>query len=456
MTKERELTELPRGLRRRALPTARLAAKAGWRHVLRMAGRRGLPPDPAAALVSAAGLVEDLGSFKGLFMKAGQLASFLPAREPDAALELLARLQAGSAAFAYDEIAKVVKADLGGVPDELFEGFERRPVATASIGQVHRAWLDGRKVAVKVQYPGIERAIREDFAVLGPLVRLGTFGLRIDARGLLAELRERITEECDYRREAAHQRLFAQLLAPVPFTRVPAVLPERSGRRVLAMEFDEGLDYRRFRATASPAARNRAGEAIFRAGAESCFVRCVCNGDPQPGNYLFGEDGSVTFLDFGCVQRVDPAKILLWRQNEIACIDGDLPAFRRTYEALGFVPDARRFDWDHIWRAMRHMHACFASREPFRFTRRYMEEAYERFFYRNPNAMRTAMPPDALMIHRAAFGRFALLTDLGAEARWGDVMRELLETPIAPAAELPVERPPARAERRLRGKEASA
>lgn len=456
MTKERELTELPRGLRRRMLPTARIAAKAGWKHVLRMARRKGLPPDPVTAIVAAADLVEDLGSFKGLFMKAGQLASFLPAREPDAALDLLAQLQARGAAFAYGEIAKVVEAELGGAPGELFDRFDHRPIAAASIGQVHRARLGGRDVAVKVQYPGIERAIREDFAVLGPLLRLGTFGIALDGKGLLAELRRRIAEECDYRREAENQRLFGRLLSPVPFASVPAVIAERSGRRVLTMELAEGLDYRRFRATASQGARDRAGEAIMRSGLESCFVRCVCNGDPQPGNYVFGEDGSVAFLDFGCVESVDPAKIDLWRRLLVAVLDEDSARARAVFEALGYVPNPRRFDWEHQWRALRQIHGGFASRAPFRFTRRFMEEMYTSQFYGNPNAMRITMPADALMLNRAVYGRFALLTDLGAEARWGNLMREMLEKPISPACEPTPQRSPARPDRRPAPREARA
>lgn len=455
MKQDRELTALPRGLRRRVLPSARIAASAGWRYMLRVAGRKA-PPDGMAALVSAASLVEDLGSFKGLFMKVGQMASFMPARAPDAALELLSRLQDSSVAVAYEEIAKVVGAELGDAPERVFERFDRRPLAVASLGQVHRARLDGRELAVKVQYPGIEEAIREDFAVLGPLLRLGSMGTKLDTKGLLAELRERIGEECDYGKEAANQRLFTRLLAPVPFASVPAVVAERSTRRVLAMDYVEGLDYRRFRATASQSARNRAGETILRAGYESCFVRCVCNGDPQPGNYVFAEDGSVTFLDHGCVQYVDPVKIDLWRRQVTAVLDGDRVAFRRIYTDLGFVADPRRIDWDHQWRAMVHAHGIYASPAPRRLSRRFMEELYTDNFYRNPNAMRMAFPPDSLMIHRAAFGRLAILVDLGAEVRWGELMRELLETPVSPALPPQVARAPGRHGRPAAARRATA
>jgi predicted unusual protein kinase regulating ubiquinone biosynthesis (AarF/ABC1/UbiB family) len=455
MKRDRELTELPRGFRRRTLPTARIAARAGWRHLLRLAGRTPAPDAPTA-LVSAASLVEDLGSFKGVFMKVGQMASFLPAREPDAARELLGRLQDGSAGFAYAEVAKVVEQELGRAPERLFDRFDRSPLAVASIGQVHRARLDGRELAVKVQYPGIERAIREDFALLGPLLRLGTLGVPLDVRGLLAELRERIGEECDYHREAAHQRSFTQILAAIPHASVPAPVAERSSRRVLSMEFVDGLDYRRFRASATQAARDRAGEAIFRAGLESTFTRCISNGDPQPGNYLFGEDGSVAFLDFGCVRRHDPAEIGRWRRLAASVIRGDRAGFRREYEAMGCVPNPRRFDWDHQWRAFQHIHGVFASKEPFRLTRGYMERMYEDLFYKNPNAMRTAFPASELMLHRAAFGRYALLADLGARARWGVMMQEMLEKPISPVAEPAAERATARSDRRPARKEATA
>lgn len=450
-----ELTELPRGLRRRTLPTAKIAARAGWRHLLRLAGRRPAP-DGMAALVSAASLVEDLGSFKGLFMKVGQAASFMPARPRDSALEVLSALQDRSAAFAYPEIAKVVAAELGDPPEALFERFDPRPLAVASIGQVHRARLDGRDLAVKVQYPGIEEAIREDFAVLRPLLRLGTLGTKLDLRGLLAELRERIGEECDYRKEAENQRLFARLLAPIPFASVPAPVPERSARRVLSMELAEGRDYRRFRASAPREAKDRAGEAILRAGLETCFVHCVCNGDPQPGNHLFAEDGSVTFLDFGCVHRADPAKIELWKQMVRDILDGDRAGFRRCWIGLGFVPHPARYDWEQAWRIMVHAHGMFAKKGRAPLTRRFMDELYSNNFYRNPNAMRQAMPPDALMINRAAFGRYALLADLGAEVPWRDLMRELLDRKSAPVDEAPVEPSGSRAQRRGLRREATA
>jgi predicted unusual protein kinase regulating ubiquinone biosynthesis (AarF/ABC1/UbiB family) len=438
------------------LPTAKIAAKAGWRHVLRVAGRKGTAPDPAVALVAASNLVEDLGAFKGLFMKAGQLASFLPAREPDAALALLGRLQDQGAAFAYEEIAKVVEAELGARPEECFERFERRPFAVASIGQVHRARLDGCEVAVKVQYPGIEEAIRQDFAVLGPLMRLGTFGTGLDLKVLLGELRERIAEECDYRKEAAHQQLFAGILSAVPFARVPAVIPERSGRRVLTMKFDDGLDYRRFRATASQGARNRAGETIFRAALEACYVRCVCNGDPQPGNYLFGPDGSVTFLDFGCVRRIPEEKVALWRRLVETVLADDYRGCREAFEGLGFVSDRRRFDWKHQWGILKKVHGVHASRVPFRFTHRFMEELYEGQFYRNPNAMRMAMPADALMVNRGAYGMFALFADLGAEVAWGERMRDALAREIQPAPWPPPQRAAHSTARRTAPRKATA
>jgi len=135
MTRDRGLTRLPRGLRERTLPTAKLAARAGWKHLLRLAGRRSAPPDPGAALLAASDIAESLGAFKGLFMKFGQLASYLPAGEPTAATEALAKLQEGSPAFAFEVISKVVEAELGGAPSELFERFDRRPTAAASIGQ---------------------------------------------------------------------------------------------------------------------------------------------------------------------------------------------------------------------------------------------------------------------------------------------------------------------------------
>ncbi len=196
--------------------------------------------DDARRLRTAEQVAERLGGMKGALMKVGQMASYVDDGLPEPVRQALATLQAGAPPMSAELAAEVVERELGRPPDEVFLEWDPEPIAAASIGQVHRAVaLDsatGREqaVAVKVQYPGVADAIEADLAnteLLGSLLRQGFSGL--DPSDMVAEIKERITEELDYRREAANQTHFATFYRGHPFFSVPAVLPALStGRRV--------------------------------------------------------------------------------------------------------------------------------------------------------------------------------------------------------------------------------
>ena len=162
---------------------------------------------------------------------------------------------------------------------------------------------------MKVQYPGVDEAIRADLVNTDLLFRvLGTMFPGLDPAPLVAELRERLTEELDYGIEAANQRLFADWYAGHPFIHVPAVVDELSTARVLTTEFAEGArfaDVERW----SQDERDLAAETIFRFVFRSIYRLHAFNGDPHPGNYLFRPGGQVTFLDFGLVKRYEAAEV---------------------------------------------------------------------------------------------------------------------------------------------------
>lgn len=441
------LDELRRGLGR-TWATARLGAKLGRK----AAGRLLFKPKPttaaagadakadretAAAVAKARELVATMGALKGLAMKVGQIASYMPGALPPAVQQVLAELQADSVAMTFDRIDAVIRAELGGGADEVFEQFERAPFAAASIGQVHRAVVGGRPVAVKVQYPGMAELIRADLKTIGMMVRLSTVGTSVDSGALVAELRARLIEECDYRREAEHQALFARLLAEIPGASVPAVVAERTTTRVLSTAL---VDATRFAAFTAPAGgapqaiRDRAGQIIYRACFELIFHRCIYNADPHPGNYLFGADGDVVFLDFGCVRRFEPAMIDTWKRMALAIVSGDRATFRDAFIALGFVPkpDHKKFDWDYQWDAMRTLYRPYL--EPgFRYDAAFVQQSYGLLMFDNPNRRRIAMPAEWLFLNRLQWGLNAVLAQLGATGNWGEILREIVEAPTEPA-----------------------
>lgn len=435
--------ELSGGLGR-MFSTARLAGRLGKRAAGRML-RGDRPAAPAhdavtdAAVATARKLVAQMSQLKGLVMKAGQIASYMPGAMPPAAQRVLAELQASSTPMAFDRIDGVIAAELGGPAGAVFDAIDERPFAAASIGQVHRAVHRGAAVAVKVQYPGIEDAIRSDLRMIGAIARLSTIGSPLDAGALSAELRDRLLEECDYQREAASQQLFARLLAAIPGATVPDVIPDRSSRRVLTTALADAprlADAITAGGTAprgiDQSARDRAGQIIFRACFELLFHRCIYNADPHPGNYLIAPDGAVTFLDFGCIRRFSPDMIATWKRMARAVIAGDRAGFEAGFRALGMVGRERKFDWDYQWNAMRILYRPFLERG-YRYDPEHVRASFGVLMFDNPNRHKLAMPPEWLFLNRLQWGLNAVLAQLAATGPWGAIFDELLAAPVDPA-----------------------
>jgi predicted unusual protein kinase regulating ubiquinone biosynthesis (AarF/ABC1/UbiB family) len=435
------LRELARGFRKRTMVTVGLASKVGLGFAKRTLFGRSTGDEPSrtpvedSEAVQAAGkLVKELGALKGLVMKLGQIASYMPGALPPEAQRVLTKLQANTTALEYAQVEGVLRQEFGRDPAELYEALEPEPFAAASIGQVHRARHEGRPVAVKIQYPGIEDALRSDLATAGVLGRLGTMGTAMDGAGLVEELRDRVLEECDYRKEAQNQRAFAALFATMPGARVPAVVAERSGQRVLTSELDPGQGFYPFCDTAPQAVRDRAGEIIFRVCFDCLFRHSVYNADPHPGNYLFSPAGDVTFLDFGCIRRFSVEMIEAWKAVAKSVLAGDRAAFQRCFPALGFVGNPKKFDWDHQWSMMRYLYRPFLATEPFTYTHEYVKESYGLLIFDNPNRFTGKMPPEWLFLNRLQWGLNSVLAHLQATGPWGDVWRAAVESPtVAPA-----------------------
>lgn len=432
MGDDKKLSGIALGFRKRTLVTARLGAKLGLSALKKQLGAEDAAPSAEDAVAAATALVEQLGSLKGLVMKVGQMASYLHGSLPPAAQEVMSRLQAQSQPLAFARIDETLRAELGAPARELFESFDETPFAAASIGQVHRATFQGRPVAVKVQYPGIEDVIRSDLRTVGALLRLSLLPTAADGAGLAEELRDRMIEECDYRAEARNQLLFAKLLGALPDSRVPAPILERSARRVLTSELVDGLPFGRFAREAPQERKDRAGAAIFAACFSSIFHHCVYNADPHPGNYLFGDDGAVWFLDFGCIRRFDPAMIARWKKVALATTRGDKKAFIELYPTLGLAPRPDKLDWDYQWQIMQYVYLPFTSAR-FTYDEEYVKKSYQLLLWKNPNRNRQGMPREWLFLNRLQWGLNSVLAHLHATADWPGMWRAALESPTEPA-----------------------
>jgi predicted unusual protein kinase regulating ubiquinone biosynthesis (AarF/ABC1/UbiB family) len=381
-----ESSEQPRVTRGRVARVAPLVGMAG-----RTAGeavaaslRKRRNPDVDLTdfhTVQARRYAERLGRSRGVLMKAGQMLSFIPI---DPAVETpyrgiyqaaFARLQDDAPPMPARTVIEVITAELGCPPAELFAQFDLLPIAAASIGQVHAATVpDGRRVAVKVQYPGVEEAIRADLA---NTELLATFfqivftvvpGLaRMDVRAMAREVSERIGEEIDYRIEAANQQRFADLYRGHPFIHIPEVLPDYSSRRVLTMELSDGVRYAKA-LSAERSLRDAWGEAIFRFLWANLLTRGLFNADPHPGNYLFHPDGSVTFLDFGCIKRFTVEQAAQMAEYTQAAFERDASRLIAAATAMGMFAPEDPPDGDDVLAWLAASAQPFVAPQPFTYT----------------------------------------------------------------------------------------
>ncbi|NMN95922.1 AarF/UbiB family protein [Antrihabitans stalactiti] len=349
----------------RAAPLVGLAGRtAGEAVVSSLRRRTGRAERSGRQERNAQRYADRLGQSKGVLMKAGQILSFttfgpaVPGSSQSVYQRALARLQDSAPPMPYSDVVAVIEAELGGPPEQVFAEFDREPLGAASIGQVHAGRLhDGRRVAVKVQYPGVAKAIRADLdnaellaTFLQVLKGMAPNSIGFDVRSIAAEVSERIGEEIDYLVEAKNQAEFADHYRGHPFIRVPEVCSEYTTSRVLTMELVEG---KRFSEAieADIALRDRWGEAIFRFAIGSVRRLLLFHADPHPGNYLFHDDGSVTFLDFGCIKRLDAVRVGDMKASVSAAVDRDGDELAKVMRRMGFLspsaePDRQQLlDW---------------------------------------------------------------------------------------------------------------
>jgi len=365
---------------------------------------------------------EVLGRLRGLAAKVGQMASYIDGFIPEAHREhfevALRGLRASAPRSAPEAVIRVIEDELDAPIGELYSEFEVEPFASASIGQVHRARLnDGRAVAVKVQHPGIERAIEADLdngAVFERLVSV--FGPRaLDSKRLYAELSQRIREELDYRLEAERQAQFARIHSGDESIRIPAVIPERSARRVLTSELMHGHTLE-WAAEQSAALRAQFAAVLWRYVYRGNLVGGVFNADPHPGNYLFGEDGSIAFLDYGCVQPIGSDRLRDARKLHLAARLGDEQSFRqRCVKILGTRGGS--YEAAAVAHSRMSMEPLFSS--PFRITREFVSDMLKNVLALKSELFSadksfTSIPEGLLFMNRLHFGFYSVLARLDA------------------------------------------
>ena len=251
-------------------------------------------------------ILATLGELKGAALKLGQALAMDPDALPEETRSVVAKLLSQAPErMEFSQVAEVVRSELGKAPDELFAEFEREPLAAASLGQVHAARLhDGREVVVKVQYPGVEKALENDLANAAVLVRgFAMTGEALDGRVYYDELRTSLLRELDYREEAAQAEAYRAAAARYPELVVPQVVKERSSMRVLCLTHLHGqplLDF--IESKASDEERFRVARLLMFAIWGPFYAARLVHADPHPGNFFVMPDGRLGVLDFGATK----------------------------------------------------------------------------------------------------------------------------------------------------------
>jgi predicted unusual protein kinase regulating ubiquinone biosynthesis (AarF/ABC1/UbiB family) len=433
------VTDIPRKAVARTARIASLPLGFAGRATLGLGRRMGGAPAEAVATDlqqrTAEQLFRVLGELKGGAMKFGQTMSVLEAALPeDIAAPFratLTQLQDAAPPMSSSTVHRVLAEQFGPGWRSHFQSFDDDPAAAASIGQVHRAvWQDGRRVAVKVQYPGAGEALRSDLRQISRAARVvGGWVPGVDVKPLVEELQERVAEELDYSLEAQAQTRFAEAYAGDPDTVVPAVVAHTD--TVLVSEWiDSRSSLARLSAEGSQEERNHYAELYVRFLFSGPKRTGMLHADPHPGNYRILADDRLGVVDYGAVARLPGGGLppSLGRLLRIA-MNEDYEAVVEGLRQEGFIKPSITVDPGQL----RDYFAPFiepAREERFRFSRAWMREQFSRI--NNPRepaytlTLKLNLPPSYLLIHRVWLGGIGVLSQLEAEAPFRDLMIEWL------------------------------
>ena len=401
--------------------------------------------DEARRTRDAEALAETMGQMKGAIMKMGQMMSFVTDAIPVEDRAALQTLQAQAPPMDVALLRDVAERELGMPLERAFAQFDETPLASASIGQVHRAVLPtGERVVVKIQYPGVAEAIAADLKNVGVLYRMvALFYPALDPKPVVEELRTRVAEELDYAREAANQNAFRELYRDHPYIRIPKVFASHSTARVLTSENVEGRTFADI-LELDKHTRDHYAEVLWRFVFGSIIEHGVFNGDPHPGNYIFADDGQIVFLDFGCIKYFPDEMLSNWSTLVRCFLDHRLVDFRDQTVTLGFINQDSELSAELMRDYFGYFYQPIDGDREYTFTPEYNAQSMAMVFkpegkFKGMQA-KLNMPADFLFVNRIQWGVYSILAQLGATGNWHAIHREYLYGD-APRSSLDARRP---------------
>ena len=389
---------------------------------------------PRFSANTARRLADRLAHLRGAAMKLGQLISLESEGllTPELALALQT-LRSQAAPMPVDQLRRVLGHAYGSGWQQRFAQFDEVPIASASIGQVHRArTTDGRELALKIQYPGVARSIASDVDNVAALLRLAQllpFGLNVS--DIAREAKRQLSQEADYLAEGRFLEQYARLVADEPRIIVPRVHWDYTTSRVMAMDYMPGVPLESL-ATASQKARDALGSLLQKLMFRELFEFRVMQTDPNFANYLYQpETGRLVLLDFGATQQFTPEFSERFRRVTRAIVEGDRAAIQRAAQQIGYIAEdappevvsAALGVVELVCEPLRAVgsYDYGASDLPRRARELGVDLAFKRGLLRMP-------PSDTMFLHRKLVGVFLLLARLGARVPTNKIIRPFLQS----------------------------
>ena len=366
-----------------------------------------------------------MSQLKGSALKIAQMMSMDNGLLPKAFADKFALAQNSAMALSGPLVMNTFKKYIGKAPNEVFDKFNVNAVYAASIGQVHEAWKDGHKLAVKLQYPGVADSIHSDINLVKPLV-LRFIGVKEkDVKQYFEEFEERLNEECDYEMELKNGTEIAAATQHIPNLIIPKYYKELSAKKILTMEWIEAKPLQHFLDNeTNQDKKNQIGQALLDFLHSSIHEHQRFHADPHPGNFLVTADNKLVVLDFGCVKTIPMDFYNFYFSLVRDDVFNDPQKLRQCLVGLDMLRESDTKETENLFidtavRAIQNMSLpmksetfYFGDRDFYNQLQTHGEEIMSNKEFRKPSAMRGSR--HAIYLHRAFFGLYSILFKLNA------------------------------------------